>query len=63
MHEAVHYINGGAIRSAHLDRRQDELSVVRAELRRRRGVLQQERRIILENFEDESDFDRQYGFP
>jgi hypothetical protein len=55
------YINGSAIRSEHIDRRQDELQTDAAVLAQRRAVLLRERRDILESFADESRFDEEYG--
>jgi hypothetical protein len=55
------YITGAAVRSEYLDLRNGELVSEAAALRLRRQQLLAERKRILENFEDEADFDREYG--
>jgi len=58
---AARYIAGDPIASENLRRRLDELARDQAALRQRRSVLRQERRFILNNFEDETGFERDYG--
>jgi hypothetical protein len=58
---AARYINGETVGSENLRRRVDELVRDRAALRQRRAVLQQEREAVLNDYEDEVDFDRVYG--
>jgi hypothetical protein len=55
------YINCGAVTSEYLELRNSELTAEAALLARRREVLLLERKRVLENFEDEKDFERQYG--
>jgi len=58
---AARYISGDMVGSENLTRRLDELVRDRAALRQRRSVLQEERRFILNNFEDETGLQRDYG--
>jgi hypothetical protein len=58
---AARYIHGDTVGSENLRRRVEELVRERAALRQRRSVLQQEREAILNNYEDEADFERSYG--
>jgi hypothetical protein len=58
---AARYINGDSVGSENLRRRLNELVRDRDILRQRRSVLDQEREVVLNNFEDEADFERLYG--
>ena len=58
---AARYINGETVGSENLRRRVDELVRDRAALRQRRAILQQEREAVLNDYEDEADFEREYG--
>jgi hypothetical protein len=55
-------IRGGPAVSASLGRRLDELTAARAQLRLRRDKLLLERRLILENYEDEKELRQRYDF-
>lgn len=61
LREAAAYLNGEPVTSAYLELRRDELVVAANELKARRAALLAERRRVLEAFEDEADFDRQFG--
>lgn len=52
----------GEFYSEHLGRRQDELIAYRAGLQRDRADLLRERKPILDNFDDDRDLERQYGY-
>ena len=55
------YLNGQASHSEYLIQRRSELVTESALLRLRRGELLKERAKVLENYEDEKNFDREYG--
>jgi hypothetical protein len=59
--EVLRHVESGFV-SAMTERRRDELVAIRAILERRRSELLQERRIILENFADETALHDEYDF-
>jgi hypothetical protein len=61
LREVADYINGQLPDSEYLTQRRGELATEAAVLRIRRRELQEERQRALENYEDERDFEREYG--
>lgn len=61
IYELIQYFRGGWLSEA-LRRRQDEISADRQALRNRRAELLEERRKLLEDFTEESEIQRNYGF-
>ena len=59
--EVVRYIRGDLV-SPTIDRRRDELASARVELNFLRSQVLLERRVILENFYDETDLEKAFGF-
>jgi hypothetical protein len=60
--EVADLIRGGPAVSTSLGRRLDELTAARARLRLRRDELLLERKIVLENYEDDKELRDRYGF-
>jgi hypothetical protein len=61
VYELVHYFQGGKL-SESLRRRQDEIIADRFSLLNQRDLLLKERKKILEDFTDESEIERNFGF-
>ncbi|MCI0462403.1 MAG: S8 family serine peptidase [Gemmataceae bacterium] len=61
LRELAGYLRGETVTSTYLELRLEELVTDLRELKRRRLELLEERQLILERFDDEQDFDRQYG--
>ncbi len=62
LEEIVRTMRGGNLSSPYLDRRRDELVTARAELNLLRSQVLFERKIILEDFTDETDLEKDFGF-
>ncbi len=62
LNEILGYFQGGPPLSAHMDRRRDELASDRAELQYLRDIVQKERAKVLDDFTDETDLERDFGF-
>ncbi len=60
--EVARYVRDGNLSSPYVDRRRDELVTARAELNLLRSDVLRERRLILDNFVDETDQDRDFSF-
>jgi hypothetical protein len=61
LRELAGYLRGEPVTSVYLEQRRHELAEEIRVLRERRLTLLAERRIIQERFDDEQDFDRQFG--
>ncbi len=59
--DVARYINGEPLVSPDLERRRDELAAEAAVIATRRAIVLKERRLILDDFQDEADFAEQYG--
>ncbi len=59
--EVAKFINGAGVSTEYLTQRQDELSAEAATLRQRLRELLDEREKVLRNFEDEKNFETDYG--